>query len=132
MRFVITASFIDEIDLDVVPLDICGVVLGSPYLYDRNAIFHRKENTCHLFKDGIEYIVKTHKMKTNLTLVNTSKMKRLINSSKRFVLMVVKARDKDSSDAFKGCDHKLKNGLVEIIDSFDELFKEPKGFPPKR
>ena len=63
-------------------------------------------------------------MKTNLALVNIGKIKRLINSSKRFVLMVVKAHDKDSSDAFKGCDPKLKNGLVEIVDSYDELFKE--------
>ena len=62
-------------------------------------------------------------MKTNLALVNTGQMKRLINSSKRFVLMVVKAQDKDSSYAFKGCDLKLKNGLVEIVNSFDELFK---------
>ena len=126
MRFAITSNFVDEVDLDVVRLDICGVVLGSPYLYDQNSIFHRKENTYHLFKNGIEYIVRSHKMKTNLALVNTGKMKRLINSSKRFVLMVVKARDKDSSDAFSGCDPKLKNGLVEIVNSFDKLFKEPK------
>ena len=46
--------------------------------------------------------------------------------------MVVKAQDKDSSYAFKGCDPKLKNGLVEIVNSFDKLFKEPKGLPPKR
>ena len=26
----------------------------------------------------------------------------------------------------------LKNGLVEIVNSFDKLFKEPKGLPPKR
>ena len=48
-------------------------------------------------------------MKTNLALVNIRKMKRLVNSSKRFILMVVKAWDKDSFDAFKGCDPKLKN-----------------------
>ena len=59
-------------------------------------------------------------------------MKRLINSSKRFVLMVVKAQDKDNSDAFKGYDSKLNNGLVEIVNCSEELFKEPKGLPPKR
>ena len=122
LRFSIIANLVDEVDLDVVPLDICGVVLGSPYLYDRNAIFHRKDNTCHLFKDRIEYIVKSHKMKTNLTLVNIGKMKRLINSSKRFVLMVVKEHDKDISYAFRGCDPTLKNGLVEKVNSFDNLF----------
>jgi hypothetical protein len=32
LRFSITTNFIDEVDLDVIPLDICGIVLGSPYL----------------------------------------------------------------------------------------------------
>ena len=35
LRFAITTNFIDEVELDVVPLDISGIVLGSPYLYDR-------------------------------------------------------------------------------------------------
>jgi hypothetical protein len=33
--FSITANLIDEVELDVIPLDICGIVLGIPYLYDR-------------------------------------------------------------------------------------------------
>jgi hypothetical protein len=32
VRFDIASKLIDEVDLDVVPLDICGIVLGSPYL----------------------------------------------------------------------------------------------------
>jgi hypothetical protein len=36
LRFAITSSFTDEVELDVVPFDICEKVLGSPYLYDRN------------------------------------------------------------------------------------------------
>ena len=39
LRFSITSRLVDEVDLDVVPLDICGIVLGSPYLYDSQAIF---------------------------------------------------------------------------------------------
>ena len=30
--FCITYGFVDEVDLDVVSLDICGIVLASPYL----------------------------------------------------------------------------------------------------
>jgi hypothetical protein len=56
-RFSITANFVDEVELDVIPLDIYGIVLGSPYLYNRKAIFHLHENKYHLFKDGVEYIV---------------------------------------------------------------------------
>ena len=41
LNFAITSKFIDEVEFDVVPLDIYGIVLGSPYLYDRKTIFYR-------------------------------------------------------------------------------------------
>ena len=63
----------------MIPLDICRIVLGSPYLYDCDAMFHRKEHKYHLKKYGIEYIVWAHKIKTHLYLVNANKMKRLIS-----------------------------------------------------
>ena len=44
LRFSITSGFVDEVDLDVVPLDICGIVLGSPYMYHRKAMFYREDN----------------------------------------------------------------------------------------
>lgn len=90
LRFAITTNFVDEVDLDVIPLDICGFVLCSPYIYDRDAIFHRKENKYHLFRSGIEYIVRAHKMKTSLDLINVNQIKRLTSSSKKYVLMFIK------------------------------------------
>ena len=53
IRFAIGSTFVDEVELDIVPLDICGIVLESPYLYDRKAIFYRAENKYQLTKDGI-------------------------------------------------------------------------------
>ena len=58
LRFSIGSTFVDEVELDIVPLDICGIFLGSPYLYDIKAIFYRIENNYQLTKDGIEYIVR--------------------------------------------------------------------------
>ena len=63
IRFAISADFIDEVDLDVVPFDICGVVFGSPYMYMRDAIFMRRANQYHLVKDGKLFIINTHKGK---------------------------------------------------------------------
>jgi hypothetical protein len=84
--FAITANYIDEVELDVIPLDICGIVLGSPYLYDRRAIFHHHENKYHLLKNGVEYIVIEDTKKMNLSLTNVGQMKRLVNASKNLVL----------------------------------------------
>jgi hypothetical protein len=41
LRFVITSSFSDEVELDVVPLDIYDMILGSPYVYETKTIFYR-------------------------------------------------------------------------------------------
>jgi hypothetical protein len=132
LRFAIIANFIDEVELDVIPLDICGIVLGSSYLYDRKSIFHRHENKYHLFKDGVEYIVRAHTKKMNLLLINAGQMKRLVNASKNFVLLMIKPKDDVENEAFQGCDTKLKSDLFEVVTQYDEMFKEPKGLPPKR
>ena len=60
----------DEVELDVIPLDICGIVLGSPYLYNRKAIFFRLENKYQIKKDGVEYIVRTHQTKVSASIVS--------------------------------------------------------------
>jgi hypothetical protein len=52
----------------VVPLNECGMVLGSPYLYDRKAIFYRENNQYHLIKAGQEYVVHAHHLKENKSL----------------------------------------------------------------
>ena len=46
VKFVIASKLVDEVELDVIPLDTCGMVLGSPYLYDRKEIsFVMKTNS---------------------------------------------------------------------------------------
>ena len=90
LRFAINSHFIDEVVMDVIPLDICVMVLGSPYLFDRRAIFFREHNIYHLFKHEIKYIVRDHKMKNDLSMVSTGKMKMLVNASKGLSPMSVK------------------------------------------
>ena len=83
LRFAITTHYIDMVELDVVPLDITGVVLGSPYVYEKKAIFHCHEKKYHLFKDGKEFIVRAHQKKLESSLVNAGLLKRLVNGIQR-------------------------------------------------
>ena len=90
VRFAINSHFIDEVVMDVIPIDICGMVLGSPYLFDRKSIFFRDHNMYHFFKSGNKYIVRAHKMKNVLTMVATGQMKMLVNTSKGLYMMEIK------------------------------------------
>jgi hypothetical protein len=89
IKFAITSKYVDEVELDTVPLDICGIVPGIPYLYDRKSIFYREENKYYFKKDGKEYIVHAHRMKTNRYFATTGQLKRMVNASKSLTLMVV-------------------------------------------
>jgi hypothetical protein len=53
IRFAITCKLIDEAELYVILLDIGGIVLESPYLYDRKYIFYIEENKYHMLLSSI-------------------------------------------------------------------------------
>ena len=116
----------------MVPLEISNIILGSPYFYDKKAVFYFHENTYSLFKDGVEYIVRAHCKKLNISLVNAGKMKRLVNASKFFVLLMIKKKDDVDYESFEGCDEKLKFDLFDVVSQHGEMFQEPNGLPPKR
>jgi hypothetical protein len=75
IKFEITSKYHDEVDVDIVPLDICGIVLGIPYLYDIKSIFYREESKYFFKKDGKEYIVCAHRMKIDRSFVATGQLK---------------------------------------------------------
>ena len=85
-----------------------------------------------LTKDGIEFIIHAHRMKTNRSLLYANEIKTVVNSTKNYVIMIVKAKDVEQTEFFKGCDPKLKKGLIKVVFDYDILFQEPKGLPPKR
>jgi hypothetical protein len=76
LKFAVSSKFVDEITCDVVPLSECGMVLGSPYLYDRKAIFYMENNQYHLIKAGQEYVVHDHHVKANKTLQNMEQLRK--------------------------------------------------------
>jgi hypothetical protein len=45
IQIVVSADFIDKVKLDTIPLDVCGVLFGSPYMYMRDEIFMQRENS---------------------------------------------------------------------------------------
>src|SRR3954469_8248762 len=45
-------DYVDEIECDVLPLEVCGLLLGHPWQYDRNALHAGRANTYSFVHDG--------------------------------------------------------------------------------
>jgi hypothetical protein len=68
IKFSISSKYVDEVTCDFVSLRECGLILGSPYLFYRKAIFYRTKNQYQFTKAGHDYVVHAHHVKANKTL----------------------------------------------------------------
>lgn len=61
--FATNSDFVDEVYLDLVPLDVHGIMFGIPYMYMHDAIFMTRSNQYQLVKDGKSLITYVQKGK---------------------------------------------------------------------
>jgi hypothetical protein len=81
VKFAISDKYVDEVICDVVSLKECGIVLGSPYLYDRKAIFYRTKNQYQFTKEGHDYVVHAHHVKESKTLQTMEQLTKAVQIS---------------------------------------------------
>jgi hypothetical protein len=87
IKFAISSKYVDEVTCDVVSLRECGMVLVSPYLYDRKAIFYRTKNQYQLTKAGQDYVVHAHHVKENKTLQTMEQLKKAVQASNKPIIV---------------------------------------------
>jgi hypothetical protein len=119
------------VKLDIVPLDICGVVFGIPYMYMRDGIFMQRSNQYKLIKDGKSYIINMHKGKSKISLVSANQTKKLISSSKKYVLLFLRENQTEDepigvNESLEGCTKEKKHRLEYFLLAYIGVFWDPK------
>ena len=104
--------------------------MGSPYLYDRKAIFHHHENKYHLFKYGIENIVRAHKKKKILSLIHAREMKRIVNASQNLTLLMIKHIDVLNQTFQKDASNEQVD-FIEVDYACNDMFQDYNRLPLK-
>jgi hypothetical protein len=84
---------VDEVICDVVLLETRGIVLGSPYLYDRKEIFYMEHNQYHLTKEFNEYVVHSHHIKENQSLQTIEQLRKEDYARNTPIIVSVKVVD---------------------------------------
>jgi hypothetical protein len=86
IKFTISSKYVDEVTCDVVSLRECGMVLGSPYLYDRKEIFYKTKNQYQFTKAGQDYVVHAHHVKANKILQKMEQLKKAVQASNKPII----------------------------------------------
>jgi hypothetical protein len=78
-----------------------------------------------------------HKGKSKISLVSANQAKKLISSSKKYVLLFSREKQYDDEsmrvkESLEGCTKEHKHQWEELLQEYKGVFKEPKGLPPKR
>lgn len=94
-KFSINGKYMDQVTCDVVPLEVCHIVLGSPYLWDRDATYLRRENIWKLVKDGKRFHILASKEKKKLQLLAAQ---HLVNTNQKFSLLTVRQAVKEPGE----------------------------------
>jgi hypothetical protein len=87
IKFAISSKYVDVVTCYVVPLSSCGMVLGSPYLYDRKEIFYKTKNQYQLTKAGQDYVVHAHHVKENKILQTMEQLKKEVQASNKPIIV---------------------------------------------
>jgi hypothetical protein len=51
-------DYVDEVECDVLPLEVCGLLLGRPWQYDRNFTHAGRANTYSFVHDDKQWTLK--------------------------------------------------------------------------
>jgi hypothetical protein len=87
IKFAISSKYVDEVTCDVMSLRECGMVLGSPYLYDRKEIFYMTKNQYQFTKAGHDYVIHAHHVKENKTLQTMEQLKKVMQESNKPIIV---------------------------------------------
>jgi hypothetical protein len=87
IKFAISSKYVDEVTCDVVSLRECGMILGSPYLFDRKAIFYRTKNQYQFTKAGHDYVVHAHRVKANKTLQTREQLTNAVQACNKPIIV---------------------------------------------
>lgn len=113
--FNIKKEFVDKVTCEVVPLNICQVILRSPYLWDRDAIYFHRPQKYQLQKD-VSFSSPKIRDSISLTedLISISQAKIMVNACWKIVALTSRCKEPKFISNMRKEEEKLKGAILTL------------------
>ena len=123
----------DEVLCDIIPMDICHMLLGRPWQFDRHAVHDGHANTYTLTKDGVKHKLKPMK---EIAEKACSVAKICVVDRKQFLHgmsrepMCFAIMPKDGKEEVE----EVPTEVADLLEEFPDIISDnvPDGLPPVR
>jgi hypothetical protein len=86
--------FKDEVLCDIVPLEVCDVLLGQPYLWKRHVVYDSRPRSVIINLGRQLYKIPEVALPTVISLIAPKKCSKVISHTRKFVFSVICAHSK--------------------------------------
>lgn len=126
-------GYFDEILCDIIPMDVCHILLGRPWQYDRKALHDGYNNVYRITKDGKRHLLKPLKedsvqvcSNARVCLADSRKFFEGMRHEKVCFVLILKTNIENVGD--------VSREIADLLQEFGDIVLDNvlEGFPPMR
>ena len=119
---------------DVVPLEVCDVLLGQPYMWKFHVVYESRPRSVIVTLGGQLYRVPEVVLTTANSLILEKKYLKVISQMKTFVLFLVQSKGQKNitvttTNLAQGLSTQQKQ-VEKVVEKYRDIFASPIGVPP--
>ena len=82
---------------DVVPLEVCDVLLGQPYMWKRHAVYESRPRSVIVTLGKQRYRIPEVVPKTVVSLITAKQCRKVISQTGKFILFMIRSKRNERS-----------------------------------
>lgn len=123
--------FKDEVICDVAPLDVCDVLLGQPYMYQRHGVYESRPRSVTIKLGEKRYRIPEVCPTKTASLISAKQCKRLIAQTGAFIVLMIRPEQTKSVvlNTHAKVTENQQNQIDKILKEYHNVFTPPVGVP---
>jgi hypothetical protein len=121
--------FKDEVLCDVVPLEVCDVLLGQPYLWKHHVVYESRPGSVIITLNIKLYRIPEIVSPSAISLISTKKCRKVISQTRKFVFFMIFSQNKRNimatSRVFATDLSTQQKKVDKVVEEYSDIISSP-------